>query len=95
MFTQVLSIMTSLVIMFHSKERPFVLLHSQAIFSHSTTGHTSSRVTSIVLSLSKIISHEDAILPELLSDVPEDIFYDSESDTDNSVREEKIVCPKQ
>jgi hypothetical protein len=68
MFTQVLGIMTSLIIMSHSKERPFVLLHSQAIFSHSTAGHTSSRVTSIVLSPSKIISYEDVILPELLSD---------------------------
>jgi hypothetical protein len=39
------------------------------------------------------------ILPELLSDnlsdVPEDIFSDSESDSDDSVRERKIVCPKQ
>jgi hypothetical protein len=33
MFTEVLGIMTSLLIMSQSKERPFVLLHSQAIFS--------------------------------------------------------------
>jgi hypothetical protein len=30
-----------------------------------------------------------------LSDVPEDIFSDSESDSDDSVRERKIVSPKQ
>jgi ferredoxin-like protein FixX len=39
------------------------------------------------------------ILPELLSenlyDVPEDSLVISESDKDNSVRERKIVCPKQ
>jgi hypothetical protein len=34
MFTQVLGIMTLLVITSHSKQMPFVLPHSQAIFSH-------------------------------------------------------------
>jgi hypothetical protein len=42
---------------------------------------------------------EDAILPELLSDslydVPEDSLGISESDKDDSVRERKIVRPKQ
>jgi hypothetical protein len=51
------------------------------------------------LSPSKNISHEDVIVPELLSenlsDVPEDIFSDSERDRDDSVREIKTVCPKQ
>jgi hypothetical protein len=41
---------------------------------------------------------EDVILPELLSDnlsdVPEDIFSDSESDSDDSERERTIVHPK-
>jgi hypothetical protein len=50
---QVLGIMTLLLITSQSKERPFVLLHSQAIFSHSTAGHTSSQVTSVELSPSK------------------------------------------
>jgi hypothetical protein len=42
---------------------------------------------------------EDVILPELLSDnlydVPEDSLVISGSDRDKSVRERKIVCPKQ
>jgi hypothetical protein len=74
MFTQVLGIMTSLVITSHSKEMPFVLLHSQATEQRS---HISSRVTSTVLSASEIFLMEDVILPELVSDnlsnVPEDI----------------------
>jgi hypothetical protein len=78
MFTQVLGIVTSLFITSQSKDMPFVLLHSQAIISHSTAGHTSSRVASILLPPSKNILTEDVILPEFLSDnlsdVPEDIF---------------------
>jgi hypothetical protein len=42
---------------------------------------------------------EDVIVPELLSDnsanVPEDIFSDSESDSDDSMSERKIVRPRQ
>jgi hypothetical protein len=42
---------------------------------------------------------ENVIVPELLydnlSDVPEDIFSDSENDSDDSERGRKIVCPKQ
>jgi hypothetical protein len=42
---------------------------------------------------------EDVILPELLSDnlsdVPEDIFSDSESNIDDSARKRKIVHSKQ
>jgi hypothetical protein len=38
---------------------------------------------------------EDVILPELLSDVPEDSLVISESDRSDSVRERKIVRPKQ
>jgi hypothetical protein len=57
MFTEVLGIMTSPLITSKSKERPFVLFHGQAIFSHSTAGHSSSRFASIVLSPSKNISH--------------------------------------
>jgi hypothetical protein len=99
MFTQVLGITTSLLITSQSNERPSVLLHSQAILSHSTALHqfTMSQVWSYH-PVKKFIT-EDVIFPELLSDnlsdVPEDIFSDSESDSDDSVRERKIVCPKQ
>jgi hypothetical protein len=73
MFTEVLGIMTSLLITSQSKENPFVLLHSQDILTHATGGHTSSQVASTELFLTG-----DVILPELLSDnlsdVPEDIL---------------------
>jgi hypothetical protein len=80
MFTQVLGILTSLLITSQSKERPFVLVHSQAIFTQSTAGHISSWVASVELLYhrAKIFLTEDVILPELLSDnlsnVPEDIL---------------------
>jgi hypothetical protein len=45
------------------------------------------------------ISHGDAILPELLYDnfydLPEDSLVISESEKDDSIRERKIVPPKQ
>jgi hypothetical protein len=76
MFTQVLDIMNSLLITPQSKERPFVLLHKQAILV-SQQPFTMSQVRSYhqVTFLT-----EDAILPELLSDnlpdVCEGIFSD-------------------
>jgi hypothetical protein len=93
-FPQVLGIMTVLLITSQSKKKTFVLLHSQAVFSYSTAGHTRSSVASY--HQAKKFLMEDGILPELLSDnlsdVPEDIF--SESECDNSMRERKIVRPK-
>jgi hypothetical protein len=90
--------MTSLLITSQSKERPFVLLHGKAIFSQSTARSPVHHVASMELSLKKFLT-EDGILPELLSDnlshVPEDIFSDSESDSDDSVRERKTVRPKE
>jgi hypothetical protein len=54
MFTQVLGMMTSLVITSYSKERPFVFLRSQAIFfSQSTAGSALDHVASTELSLSE------------------------------------------
>jgi hypothetical protein len=97
MFTQVLGIMTSLVITSRSKDRPLVLLHSQAIFSHSTEDHTSSWVASIVLSLSKIISQGRCDSSRII--IWQFIwwswgyFYDSESDSDDSMRK-KNCAPK-
>jgi hypothetical protein len=95
MFTQVLGIMTSRLIMSRSEERPFVLLHSQAIFSHSTVGRGSSRLESMMLSPSKNISHEDVILPELLSDNLSDvlrIFLITVSVTAMILREKEKLC---
>jgi hypothetical protein len=96
MFTQVLGIMTSLVIMSHSKERPFVLLHIQAIFQSVNSVFTSSPCCKHgVLTEQKKYLREDLILPELLSDnlsnIPDDIF----SESDDSVREINIVRPVQ
>jgi hypothetical protein len=80
MFTRVLGITTSLLIMSQSTERPFVLLHSQAIFSHSTALHQFSMSQVWSYHPVKKFLMEDVILPELLSDnlsdVPEDIFSD-------------------
>jgi hypothetical protein len=77
MFTLVLGILTSLLIMSQSKERPSVLLHSQAILV-SQHPFTMSQARSY--RWAKTFLMEDAILPELLSDnladVPEDIFSD-------------------
>jgi hypothetical protein len=92
MFTQVLGIMTSLLITSQSKERPFVPLHSQAIL-------VSQQPLTIMQERSyhraKTFLMEDTILPELLPDnlsnVREGIFTDS----DASVRERKTVRPKQ
>jgi hypothetical protein len=74
MFTQVLGIMTSLLIKSQSKERPFVLLHSQAILV-SQQPFTMSQVRSYHQTKTLLT---DVILPELLSDnlsnVHEDIF---------------------
>jgi hypothetical protein len=90
MFTQVLGIMTSFLFMSQSKERPFVL-HSQAIFSHSTSLHQFTMAQARSYHRAKKFLTEDVILPELLSDnlsnVPEDTFNDSGSDSDDSVRE--------
>jgi hypothetical protein len=57
--------MTSLLITSQSKERPFVLLHSQAILV-SQQSFTMSQVQSY--HRVKTFLTEDAILPELLSD---------------------------
>jgi hypothetical protein len=84
MFTQVLGIMTSLFITSQSKERPFVLLNSQAILVIDQP-YTMSEVWSYHQAKTFLV--EDAILPELLSDnlshVREGIF----SDSDTSVKE--------
>jgi hypothetical protein len=99
-FIQMLGIMTSLIITSHFKERPFVLLHSQAIFSVSQ--QPVQHLTMLQAQRyhrAENISHGDAILPELLSDnlydVPEDSLVISESNKDDSMRERKIVHPKQ
>jgi hypothetical protein len=98
MFTQVLGIMTSLLITPQTKERPLVLLHSQAIFSHSISLHQFTMSQAWSYHQAKKFLTEDVILPELLSvtlsNVPEDIFSDSKSDSDDSVRERKIVHQK-
>jgi hypothetical protein len=77
MFTQVLGIMTSLLITSESKERPFVLLHSQAILVNQQP-FTMLQVQS--RHQAKTFLTEDAILPELLSDklseIHEGIFSD-------------------
>jgi hypothetical protein len=77
MFTQVLDIMISLLITSQSKERPFVLLHRQAILL-SQQPFTMSQVRSY--HRAKKFLTEDVILPELLSDnlsnVHEGIFSD-------------------
>jgi hypothetical protein len=77
MFTQVLGIMTALLMRSHSKERHFVLLHSQAIL-------VSQQLFAMLQVWSyhraKTFLTEDAVLPELLSDnlsdVREVIFSD-------------------
>jgi hypothetical protein len=95
MFIQVLGIRTSLFITSQSKERPFVLLHNQAILV-SQQPLIMSEVRSY--HQAKTFLMEDVILPELLlscnlSDVHEGIF--SDSDSDMSVRKKKIVHPEQ
>jgi hypothetical protein len=95
---QVLGIMTSLLITSQSKERPFVLLHRQAVFSHSTAGHSSSQFASIELSLSENISHgrcdSSTIIIWQFIQCSEDIFNYSKCDSYDSVRERKIVHRK-
>jgi hypothetical protein len=67
MFTQVLGIMTLLLIMSQSKERPFVLLHNQAILvSHQPFAMLQAQSCH----QGKTFLTEDVILPELLSDYP-------------------------
>jgi hypothetical protein len=100
MFTQVLGIMTSLIITSHSKERSFVLLHSQAIFQSVNRAFTSLPCCKhVAIAQQKTFFTEHETRPKLLSDnlydVPEDSLVISESDKDDSVRERKIVCPKQ
>jgi hypothetical protein len=94
MFTQVLGIMTLLLIASQSKERPFVLLHSKAILV-SQHPFTVSQVQSY--HRAKTFLTEDAILPELLSDDLSDVHEGIFSDIviDISVRERNTVCPKQ
>jgi hypothetical protein len=65
MFTQVLGIMTSLLNTSQSKERSFVLLHSQAILV-SQQPFNMSQVW--IYHQAKTFLMEDSILPELLSD---------------------------
>jgi hypothetical protein len=96
MFTQVLGTMTSLLEQSQSKERPFVLLHSQAIFSVSQQPiqHLTMLQAQSYRQV-KTFLREDVILLELLSanlsDVPEDILVISENVKDDSVRERKTV----
>jgi hypothetical protein len=99
MFTQVLGIMTSLVIMSHSKEWPFALLQSQAILFSQSTASALDHVPCTELSPSENISHgrydSSRIIIWQFIQVPEDILALSESDKHKSVRERKTACPKQ
>jgi hypothetical protein len=79
MFIQVFDNMTSCVITSHSKERPFVLLHSQAIFSVSQQRvHQFATLQAQSPHQGKKYLREDLILPELLLDnlsgIPEYVF---------------------
>jgi hypothetical protein len=98
-FTQVLGIMTSVLITSQSKERPFVLLHSQAIFFF----FTQQPFTSSPCYKHRIITERKNFSWKMwlfqnyydnLSHVSEDIFGDSESGSNNPVRERQIVSPK-
>jgi hypothetical protein len=99
MFTQVLCIMTSLIITSHSKERPLVLPHNQAIFQS-----VNSRFTTCPCHKHRVITKWNhfswktwffqnyylTIYPMFWG-----YFSYSEGDSDDSVRVRKIVCPKQ
>jgi hypothetical protein len=89
------SMMTSLTVTSQSKERPFVLLHREAIYNQSAARSPVQHVRRTEFSPpSERISRKDLILPELLSndlsDVPKDIFSGRESESDDSVREKKL-----
>jgi hypothetical protein len=84
----------NLTITSQSKERPFVLLHRQAILVSQQPVHQFTMLQARSYHRAKTFLTEQVILPEFsdnLSDVPEDIFCDSESDSDDSMREKNCV----
>jgi hypothetical protein len=96
MFTQVLGMMTLLIVMSQSKEEPFVLFTAKLFLvseqPFSSTGCHKKRV----LSEQKKYLRHDRILPELLSDnlsnVPDDILSHNESDSDRDSVTERKNC---
>jgi hypothetical protein len=80
MFTQMLGIITSLILTSQSKERPFALLHSQAIVSQLAALYQFSTSQAQSYHRAKKFLTEDVnffppeSLSDSLSDVPEDIL---------------------